>query len=79
MTILLGLKCPQPEEHENSFVIPTSLSVGSTATYYCYHGFFPTVNSTMTITCQESGKWTELIGRCTRKQITYSFLPTILL
>ena len=66
--ILIGVRCAQPKEYKNSFVIPSGdLSIGSTANYHCYHGFFPTSNSSMTITCQGNGEWTELDGDCSRE------------
>ena len=61
---LLALQCPQPEEHPNSFVIANDLSIGSQATYHCYHGYHASVNTSLSITCQESGKWTSLKGKC---------------
>ena len=60
---LIVLQCPQPEEHPNSFVIADSLSIGSHATYHCYHGYHASVDS-LSITCQESGNWTSLVGEC---------------
>ncbi|NXB45640.1 DAF factor, partial [Leucopsar rothschildi] len=59
------------EEHRNAIVF----SVGKTVQYTCRRGYAKVPGMSPTITCLESGVWSEALEFCKRKQCSHPGEP----
>ncbi|NWV38870.1 DAF factor, partial [Grantiella picta] len=60
------------EEHRNAI----DYSVGKTVQYTCHPGYAKVPGMSPTITCLESGVWSEALEFCKRKQCSHPNEPT---